>query len=66
MESDMKSLISRLESEIEQLQKCREFKQEYKPNTLGIVQTHGLAIDINCSKLGALYEAKELLNGLDK
>jgi len=65
IESDMKSLIDRLNAELEQLQKCREFKQEYKPNTLGIVQGQGLSIDINCSKLGALYESKELLDGLE-
>lgn len=65
IESDMKSLMSRLEAELEHLKKCKELKQDYIPNNLGIVQGQGLSIDINCSKLGALYETKGLLVGLE-
>lgn len=65
IEADMKSLVRTLEYELEQLQKCRELNQEYKPNSLGIVQGQGLSIDINCSKLRALYESKELFDGLE-
>lgn len=65
IESDMKSLLSKLESELEHLQKCRELKQDYIPNHLGIVQGQGLSIDNNCGKLGALYETKGLLDSLE-
>lgn len=65
MEADMKSLMNRFETELEHLQKCRELKQDYIPNTLGIVQSQGNSIDNQCGKLGALYEAKELLKGLE-
>jgi len=65
IESDMKSLRNRLEAELEHLQKCKELNQDYIPNTLGIVQSQGNSIDNQCGKLGALYESKGLLNGLD-
>jgi hypothetical protein len=65
MESDMKSLVDRLNAELEQLQKCKEYNQEYKPNSLGVVQGQGNSIDNNCGKLGALYETKDLLKGLE-
>jgi hypothetical protein len=65
IESDIKRLIFDLEVELKQIQKCKEENKDYNVNSRGIVQTSGTSIDNECSRLRALYETKELLDGLE-
>lgn len=53
--SDLESLIKNCQYEVDRLKK----DDNYKPNSLGIIQHN--SIDIQCSRLYALYEAKELI-----
>ena len=55
--SRIKSLKDNLDYTLEMLEK----DENYKPNSLGIIQSSGVEIDVLCSKLSTLYEMKELL-----
>jgi hypothetical protein len=64
IETDIKRLIFDLEVELKQIQKCKEENKDYNVNGRGIIQSSAVSIDTECSRLRALYETKELLDGL--
>lgn len=52
---DMERAIRNLQYEVNQLKD----NENYKPNSLGVIQYN--SIDVTCSRLAALHEAKELI-----
>jgi hypothetical protein len=54
LENRLESLIFGLQCELENLRKNKEAGSQYTPNSCGIIQNQGVAIDELCIKIGLL------------
>ena len=57
------SKINSLKNELEHTLEMMEKVDNYKLNSLGIIQSEGQEIDVLCGKLGILYEIKDAITG---
>lgn len=57
------SKINSLKNELEHTLEMMEKVDNYKLNSLGIIQSEGQEIDVLCGKLGILYEIKDVITG---
>ena len=62
IENKLKILDDVLKEERKVLYWYLEGVADYKPNALGIIQNLGSEIDNLCGRLGALYDARDVIN----